>query len=1222
MIKSLFSFLLLSQVLLVFGQDRQVFLIGDTGEPRFPSDPNFEFLKQKLDQASADDILIFLGDNIYPRGLPSLEDPDRPALEEKLNAQLDLIKSFQGKSFMIPGNHDWDKGGKDGWNRIQQMDRYVTQYLDDPDVFLPKGGCPGPEVIELDDLVLLIIDTQYLLHPWDKPEEDSDCEFKSELELLNAIGKEIKRHYGKHILIAGHHPLLTNGLHGGASNLRMHLFPLSYLNKKLYLPLPGLGSIYPFYRKYMGHVQDVNNPRYQQAKGILFDYFSEIPNVVYASGHDHDLEYITHADDHMIVSGSGSKSGVMRKSKKSSFQSEDRGFAVLNYSNSGKVNLKFWNGDQGKLIYEKDIYRNNLVKEVASDQIAEIPEGNKTIFASNQYKAGGFKRFMLGDNYRDEWEQEVEVPFSKMDQEFGGLEIIKRGGGMQTKSLRLKNPEGRQYVFRSVDKDVSKAVPLAIQNTFAQYLVQDQISSSHPYGAFVVPGLAELAGIYHANPELRFIPDDPRLKEHRQDFRNTLVLMEERPSKKWVGAPQFGAGAKKIDGTFDILDELREDNDNRVDQPFVLKNRLFDLWLGDWDRHDDQWRWAIFDDPDGKGDLYRPIPRDRDQAFFISNGVLPWLYSRKWTLPRLEGFDEAVRWAPGLAFNGRYFDRSFLNQLSRKEWSRVAKELQGSLTDQGIDEALTRWPEPIQKLTKDEVLQNLKARRSQIPDYAIELYDFLAREVDVVGSDKHELFEVDRRNDDTTRVTVYKRKKDGEISQVIYQRDFLKDETKEVRLYGLGGDDVYKFSGEVKNGLKVRVIDTKGDDRMIDLSKVRGMNKKTLVYADKGTKINPSGETKVHRLSKSQKSDYAYNRKSFQYDVLMPQLKVLINPDDGLFLGGGVISTIHGWEKDPFKQKHQLVGSGALATGAFNLKYKSWFSEVFGDWGVHINYSEEAPFFVNNFFGLGNETTWEPDEDKAGRDDPIDFYRLRMSRSLAGLSLYCSKNQKLEFHAGTKFRRLAVNAKDNTFLDTASFEFSGVDLNKVEENHSYLGGFTSFSYKIQDHPYNPTRALGINMNAETFMGMNDRSEDFSKVGGDFTLIFSFKPLRRFAFANRIGAEHTFGDFEFFNASTLGGRQNIRGFRRSRFYGGSVVYHNFDLRINVAHFRSFLFPGQFGVHGFRDIGRVFLDGEDSSQWHDAIGGGIWIMPASTLVFTFDIAKSGEEVIPAVNMGFFF
>ena len=53
---------------------QKVYLIGDAGEPKNP-DKNLQLLSEKFSSASENDLLIFLGDNLYPKVLPSKEDP-------------------------------------------------------------------------------------------------------------------------------------------------------------------------------------------------------------------------------------------------------------------------------------------------------------------------------------------------------------------------------------------------------------------------------------------------------------------------------------------------------------------------------------------------------------------------------------------------------------------------------------------------------------------------------------------------------------------------------------------------------------------------------------------------------------------------------------------------------------------------------------------------------------------------------------------------------------------------------------------------------------------------------------------------------------------------------------------------------------------------------------------------------------------------------------------
>jgi len=237
-----------------------------------------------------------------------------------------------------------------------------------------------------------------------------------------------------------------------------------------------------------------------------------------------------------------------------------------------------------------------------------------------------------------------------------------------------------------------------------------------------------------------------------------LALYEERPSGNWKGSGKFG-DSKKIINTTKVLKKIQGDNENTIDQQFVLKNRLFDLLIGDWDRHDDQWRWATI--KKGKDNIFRPIPRDRDQAFFLNEGFLPKLASRKWAMPKFQGFDQKIRDVPGLMFNARWFDRSFLNQLEEKEWIKVSNEIKESLSDEEIDNAIKTWPKVIYDLSGADISKKIISRRNGLGTYALDYYKFLAREVDVVGSDKKELFKVEREANGNTNVDVFKISKKG-----------------------------------------------------------------------------------------------------------------------------------------------------------------------------------------------------------------------------------------------------------------------------------------------------------------------------------------------------------------------------------------------------------------------------------------------------------------------------
>ena len=60
-----------------------------------------------------------------------------------------------------------------------------------------------------------------------------------------------------------------------------------------------------------------------------------------------------------------------------------------------------------------------------------------------------------------------------------------------------------------------------------------------------------------------------------------------------------------------------------------------------------------------------------------------------------------------------------------------------------------------------------------------------------------------------------------------------------------------------------------------------------------------------------------------------------------------------------------------------------------------------------------------------------------------------------------------------------------------------------------------------------------------------------------------------------------------------------------------------------ILGFGDVGRVFLDGEDSDKWHPSAGGGVWLAPlARSNTMSFTVAASDEETMFYMVFGLLF
>jgi len=436
-----------------------------------------------------------------------------------------------------------------------------------------------------------------------------------------------------------------------------------------------------------------------------------------------------------------------------------------------------------------------------------------------------FQLFMLGEHHQPVYLNQYNFSVLDLSSYKGGLQIIKKGGGKQTNSLRLSTPDNKEYVMRSITKDVTRGIPYPFnQMALVTYLFRDNYLGSHPFGPLAVPTLADAAKVYHANPSIHFIPKQPLLGADNDLFGGEVYIVEERASKKWPELASFG-NAEKFVSTPDLTEKIVKNHKHIVDQNWVARSRLFDVLIGDFDRHDDQWRWTVTEQENDRK-LYRPIPRDRDQVFSKYDGFVVKLLSPYNALLRqLANYEEPVtdfKWA---TYNTRHFDHTFLNELTLEEWKKEASFIQAQITDEVIADAFSHFPAKVYEASAPQIIAALKARRADLQHIATGMYQQLARKVTVHGTAKKEYFEVVRQDNEHTTVNVYHLTKNGDKKEKLYYRSFKTSETKEVVLYGLGDDDVFHISGAVDKGIKLKIVGGLGNDQFIDESKVKGLKK-------------------------------------------------------------------------------------------------------------------------------------------------------------------------------------------------------------------------------------------------------------------------------------------------------------------------------------------------------------------------------------------------------------
>jgi hypothetical protein len=334
----------------------RILLIGDAGEPQ-KNEPGLAKLLEWSSFVPEKTTVLFLGDNIYPKGMPEESAANRHDAERRIMAQINVIQKSDAEGIFIPGNHDWADNNISGRAALKREADFVNTVLDGEENFLPENECPDPAVVDLENVRLIVLDT----HVWyeDEPEKVlSDCQCstsKSVSEKLSQIMRETPPN--KKIIVVGHHPLVSYGPRGGHFFWKDHLFPLTRLVNWLWIPMPVIGSLYPLARiTFLKDRNDIGSPYHTKMKNQIIQAFSENKPLIYATGHDHTLQVLEGGSvaDYLLVSGAGSQNKLydVGDGKETLFAHSHTGFMAVDFLNDGRILLRTVEPEENEVVFE------------------------------------------------------------------------------------------------------------------------------------------------------------------------------------------------------------------------------------------------------------------------------------------------------------------------------------------------------------------------------------------------------------------------------------------------------------------------------------------------------------------------------------------------------------------------------------------------------------------------------------------------------------------------------------------------------------------------------------------------------------------------------------------------------------------------------------------------------------------------------------------------------
>ncbi|PRX56504.1 BamA/TamA family outer membrane protein [Flagellimonas meridianipacifica] len=1195
------------------------YLIGDAGKsPMGGLNPALEIFKSKLKDAPKESTALFLGDNIYPAGMPDQKDDPEGYKKAKnsLDAQFATLDDFKGDPIFIPGNHDWYSDGLKG---LKRQEEYIKESLGSKKVFQPKNGCPIEKIEISDNIIVIAIDSDWYLVDWDKhPTINDECEIKDRVRFFEEYESLIKKNLDKTIIVAIHHPMFTYGSHGGYYSFKQHLYPTSGK-----VPLPILGSIANFLRKTSGvSIEDQSNQMNNRLKNRLVTLSQFSNKVVFVSGHEHTLQYVVEEGIPQIVSGAGAKTGATKLRNGSKFSTGRMGYAVLKVFADGSSAVDYFgpreNGTE-EFLFSSEVLPADL-KGDTKEYPKDFPKYKEaSVYSEEEIKKTGFHNWLWGERYRKYYGTKVKAPTVLLDTLYGGLKVVRKGGGNQSNSLRLQHSDGRQFVMRGLRKSAERYLQaIAFQEqyiigefdeSYTKEFLLSLYTAAHPYAPFTIGDLSDAVGIYHTNPKLFYIPKQSTLGDFNNEFGDGLYMIEEHVSDGHGNLSSFGY-SNKIESTYDLIKKLRKDEKYKLDGIEYVKARLFDILIGDWDRHIDQWRWAEVDDPNG-GKIFKPIPRDRDQAFSIwGDGLILGIGSK--TIPALkifEGFGEEVRNVKGFTSSPRTFalDMAILSETDLDMWVKQAKYIQEKIDEEVIDKALQNFPEEVRDETVQKIKSNLLSRKKTLVEIAKEYYRVLNKFSVVTGTDKDDYFSIRSLPNGNLEIMVY-RIKGGEKEDLFFNKTYSPEQTKEVWIYGLDDKDVFDISTP-NSKIKIRVVGGQNND----VYKIAEKSRKVHTYDFKSKKntYDQAYSGKTHELDDYDTNNYVFEKVKASNNQLLPAFG--FNPDDGIILGLTNTYTFNGFRQNPFTQRHTIDGGFYFATSGFDLGYNGEFAHVFENVNLEIDARFTSPNFAINFFGFGNETENNDDTEEL----EFDFNRVKIQTIKFKPSLVWRGRLGSKVRLGISYENYDVEETEGRFIE-GFFTDAGRDTEQ-----DFFGVDAEYSYSNADNEAFPTLGMSFTLQGGYTMNATDTDRAFAYIIPSLAFVHKLTSDGRLVLATNLKGHVNFGDdFEFYQGASIGANNGLRGFRFQRFTGKSAYFQNTDLRYSFRRSQTGLLPVTPGIYGGFDYGRVWFPGDSSDKWHNSYGAGFFINGADILSANIGLFNSADGMRFAFGFGFGF
>ena len=879
-------------------------------------------------------------------------------------------------------------------NRDQKVLDFIDQLKEIYIQVLPENLCPKPAVIREKTFDIVIIDSSWLLFPHRAEFFTKQCSSVDTSKFYTEIEEAVLNAKQKPLIMIAHHAIHQKLVYGEDSD------SISRIATKM--------------QQSMGTMDSISNPSYQKYHEKMNKILKKRKNTLFLSASTQN--YYQDIDDfgHTI-------SFTEREPEILELRGNSEGIEINSNEFSEPIQLEFNESDE-----------------------AAKPMCSKYKGPMHDFKLRGtFFNYFLGSNYRTFWKQPVTISCFDLEEE--GLIIDKIGGSLKSPDFQLKDRRGKFYTIRPMKKEVR--LPAILEDTLVEHVLLDQQSSLFPLGFMLAAALSKQVGLPTESPKLVYIDTNQSAFDpwRERNFPSGFYQLVEHPINVLKNPEAIQNGVLEVLNTKEMVNRLESESGYKLNQESYLKDRLFDILIGDWDRHLESWQWVIVQRGDVK--WIEPFPIDRDAAFYRGNGMVSWWRKRKWINYKYQDFTKRLKHADPMLVQSFSIDHRFTYSLTLKDWLKVVGEIQQKLNASSMEKAIASLPVLVPNEDRKRIIDSFQRRLKELPRLAMDIRKILRKSVDIVGTPGKDSYYIQSGPGHFVYVTSTK------DDQIIYSDKFDTRQTEEIRLYGLDGDDEYKLNWSNYTKTKIRVIPGNGKDNII----ARDQKKKPAIslYDDDAEIDSYYGFEKLNYNPIY--NDFYSQVNQRKYSYLAPVLFLASsNGDTGFVLGGGVRYYNEGFQRSPWASINEIKANAVINRGSANVMYVGTIYDLFKTSDFNVEAEAGLPRFYGSYFGLGNSP---PPLDETQSEK---FYWMRARHFESAVKINIPLLQYISLVPRLQFRFRDYLIEDDSFLSTLSQANQASQLGSssnvnVRKANYYLGTGLALQYVSADNVSGPVK---------------------------------------------------------------------------------------------------------------------------------------------------------------------